>query len=500
MNNLFYRIIAFNGSKGFNLFSALVAAVLIMIGVILTNMLISTEDTLKSEVYIMTNTFNLSDAAALSRADSLQTFNYNFRKQLEEYLTVSDDGIERNITFNLIRTDDIQSGDTWENIQNNFEKSVLLKGNEIDGSANTRFTAAIELVASKTINQFHDGRYGRYHVSLSDRTSKAIENLKNGLIQTLEDNINEVNFLEIIGCDESDCEIGTFYFIIPLDKIKPEAYEALPLIIVKDLVSGEEIKFPILPKTRLNIYIPLRFFKAVHEAWKKNSGAIIDFEDLLESGQTKQTGMLGYCDVGCEPRKNPLIAGGQNWAGKDCIGTASNTVTQEITNSNNANILLATKNYRIGEANGRNELTAFARANICKSAEETYIGKGYEDTKLDSEGKFANYNLEEGRGLSENSSMGINKAAGCPFNRINAIAISNRTKTIDGTSGAGLPLYCTSIKQVETIVIFEETNPLYIVSGEKNRYSIGIRSKEFPIQENNLGICTSGSNNCNKRI
>ena len=71
MNNLFYRIIAFNGSKGFNLFSALVAAVLIMIGVILTNMLISTEDTLKSEVYIMTNTFNLSDAAALSRAISI---------------------------------------------------------------------------------------------------------------------------------------------------------------------------------------------------------------------------------------------------------------------------------------------------------------------------------------------------------------------------------------------------------------------------------------------
>ncbi|MDD4250960.1 MAG: hypothetical protein PHX27_02095 [Candidatus ainarchaeum sp.] len=495
---------AFLKSRGFHLFSALVAAVLLTTGFILWNMLISTEETIGREVYIITNNFNLSDAAAIARADALQTFNYNFRKQLEEYLTVSEEDIQRNVKFNLIDTDDIRSGETWENLKTNFENSILLKGNMIvdangNEQTNNTFNAAIELVAKKTINQFHDGSYGKYHISLSSREQNAITNLENAIVQTIENNINEIDFLDIVGCDADTCDVGTFYFIIPLDKMSPEAYESLPLIIVKDLVSGEEIKFPILQKTRLNIYVPLRFFKAVHEAWQKNSGAIIEFEDLLYNGQTIKTGMLGYCDTGCEPRTNPLIAGGENW-GKNCMEPGTKTLTQLITENNNANILLSSKNYTIGIANGRNELTAFARANICVNAENKYIETGYTNPgRLDNIGTFVNYNLEEGRGINAESSMGIVKASGCPFNKIYAVSQSKNTKIIDGALGTELKLDCSSIKQVETTVIFEDTNPLYIVSGEKNRYAIGIRSKEFPIQDKELGTCTNGEEKCIKK-
>jgi hypothetical protein len=480
----------FFNTRGFNLFSALVAAIFLMTGVILVNMLVSTEETIGTEIYVMTNNFSLSDAAAIARSDALQTFNYNFRKQLEDYLTVSENDIRIGISFNLIRTEDIVPGNpeqTWEKLKDNFEKSILLKGNEVDETANTRFTASIEMVARKTIDQFHDGRYGRYHVSLSERDNTAKKKLEQALIQTLEENINEIEFLEIVGCNATTCEIGTFYFIIPLDKMSDQAYESLPMIIVKDLVTGEEIKFPLLPKTRLNIYVPLRFFKAIHETWHKNTLAIIDYEDLLDRGQTLKTAMLGYCDQGCEPRTDPLTTGLPTWNNSACIGIGG-TITQEMIDQNML-LLLTRQNYTIGENNGRIELNAYTRTIICNQAIQSYSTYAVAE-KLDGEGTFGNYNIDNGIGLPASTELGIKKYDACPFNRINSQGYSHQTKTLIGT-GAGTKLSCVSINQVEAITIFEETNPLYTVSGENNKYAIGIRSKNFPIQNNDLGTCNN---------
>lgn len=462
-----------------------------MTGVILVNMLINTEETIGTEAYLMTNNFSLSDAAAIARADALQTFNYNLRKQLENYLTIDEEDIGSASAFNVIKTDDIRTGETWEKLKQNFEKSILLAEST---DTQNNFEAVIQWTAERTINQFVESRYGKYNITL-DESDKSIAttNLEEVLIKTIRENREEIDFLEIVGCNESECEIGTFYFIIPLDKMKPEEYEKLPLIVVKDLVSGEEIKFPILPKTRLNIYVPLRFFKAIYEAWKKNSSAIIDFEDLLNNGQTLKTGMLGYCDIGCEPRNNPLIAGGTDWESSNCIGISGSQIMQEITNTNNANSLLYNSKYVIGQRNGANELNGFARANICSSAEITYSSFNYHGIGgINNEKTFLNYNLEESRGLPEKSSMGIKKYANCPFNNITTTIISKNTKVIEGT-GAGATLDCASIKQVNAEIIFEDNDLLYLVSGTKNFYAIGITSKEFPTQEEDLGICINGS-------
>jgi hypothetical protein len=479
-------------SKGFNLFSALVAAIILMTSVVLVNMLVTTEETLNREVYIMTNNFNLSDAASIARSDALQTFNYNFRKRLEDYLTVTDNQIENNIKFNIIKTNEIVPGSpdqTWNNIKNEFETSILLSGNvDPDGRTNDNFTAVIKWVSERTIQQFHEGSYGKYNVSLSSNDREAISKLENALNETIEANKNDIEFLEIVGCDYANCDIGTFYFIIPLDLISDEAYESLPLIVVKDLVSGEEIKFPILPRSRLNIYVPVRFFKAIHSAWLYNTPSIIEFESFLElRGEGLKTGMLGYCDAGCEPRKHPLLAGGATW-NKKCLGG----VRQDVTDQDNVNLLLQNKSYEIGQRNGVLQLTAFVRVDICSRAEQDYASIGYETYRLGD--NFKNYNLEEARGHPLTS--GINKYEGCPFNVVRASSKDYATKSIDGVASGNL--FCSSIQQVETVAIFEDTNPMYNVSGERNRFSIGILSKEFPTMESDLGTCRSTETECKK--
>ncbi len=88
--------------KGFNLFSIIVAAVLLMIGTVLISTLVSTEEKISSEIYVMTNNFQLSDAASLARADAIQSFNYNFRKQLQDYLSYNPTQIINEQGFSIL--------------------------------------------------------------------------------------------------------------------------------------------------------------------------------------------------------------------------------------------------------------------------------------------------------------------------------------------------------------------------------------------------------------
>ena len=471
--------------NGFNLFSALVAAMFLMIGVLMVNMLIDTEEKISSEVYLMTNNFSLSDAASIARADALQSFNYNFRESLEEYLTINDDEMSEGLTFNLINTADLDSTDHWAKLTQNFESAILHSGSRVvdengDETERDNFEAVIDYVAEKTITQFHDGRYGRYHVSLSDRSETSMAAVRDGMnnaIKEFEDEGGE--FLQIVGCKADDCPVGTFYFTIPLNKMKDDFYEQLPRIVVKDLISGEEIKISLLPKSSLSVYIPLRFFKAIHEA-QANAFAVKDVYDMINGANGAS---LGYCDYGCEPRTDPLSSGGNPWD-KSCKGNAGSDVFQDLSPDylgQNAYLITTTQIARTA-------LRAFTMFKVCKAG-EFEVGS---DVYYDNNDTFSNYSLMY-NGLE--STGGINSYPGCAFDRITAATTPYPTKTVTGGATSG-KLQCSSIKTIEASVLFEDTNPLYIVSGELNRYRIGIHTPPLPVKNTDLGQCTSGGNSC----
>jgi hypothetical protein len=467
----------FVNSKGFNMFSALVAAVLLMTSVVLVSILVDTEERFGRELYIMIGNYQLSDAASLARADALQSFNFHFREQMEDYLTYNDAEREDQQGFTLIKTEDLSSFN-WDNIEAEFERTILLVDNA--GGRTKDFDAAIDFVARKTVTQFHSGPYGKYNVALKGENEEAITAIKDGIKEAMIKYMDEGNrVLEVLDCDDTDCPLGTFYFNVPLDKMSPEAYDALPRIVVQDIVTKEEIQIAILPKTRLRIYIPLRFFKAIYEA-KKNAEVL----DRVEGRNTISEARLGFCDQdSCYPRDDPtIIPRDTTWRTSSCVGRTNTTTFQTIPLS-----MGSTQYYTKGSGIGRVELGAFVKEEICRAASTT-------DFDTD-DGEFVNYNATGGahQGLAT-VGQELLPILDCPFFRITVTPDSKKQKTLRGGVAGTNELFCTKVIQVTTDVMYKETDRLYIVNGTANYYKIRIAGRTY--QKLNVGsaICNNNGN------
>ena len=467
--------------KGFNMFTALVAAILIMTSVVLVSTMTTTETKMGNQLYFMLNTFQLNDAAAIARSDALQSFNYNFRASMQDYLSFDDGEMENEPGFNILTT---SNHNDWGGIVDNFEKVILLT----NASGTHNFDAVIKFVADRTILQFNEGSYGRYHVSLSSKDQSARDNTKNVLNKAIEClAINNDDFLEVVGCNENECELGTFYFNIPLDCVADEDYETLPKIVVKDLITKGETKLPILPRTRLKIYIPLRFFKAIFVA-RKNAEAM----ENAERGAKFREAKLGFCDSGsCTPRTSPTSSEGGDWD-KECPGSASDNELQKL-DSEPAGLT----HYNTGGGTVANiGLNAYAKQAICE-----YAGLSGLDAAYINDNEF--FNINDSRysgtgGAYPNQSLpgleadisGISFLEDCPFKTILASVESEANKVIKG-SGSG-KLYCGKIRDIQADVAYEERNKLYIVKGEKLRYKIRITTDYYPEPVGGTDECTSG--------
>jgi hypothetical protein len=458
-------------NKGFNLFSVLVAAILLMIGTVLISTLISTEDTTSTEIFLMSNNFSLSDAAAIARSDSLQSFNYNFRERLEEYLTYDDREIENSQNyFALLDTDMINPGGEleWDEVVDSFQRVILLTDTTLGrGSRGTDFNAVLRFVSEDTIQQFHNGRYGKYHVSIEDKGTDAVNRVQNALSTAISTDPGlsfDEPFLDIIGCDERNCPVGSFYFNIPLDRIDDATYEALPRIIVKDLVTNEEMKIPLLPRNRIKIYIPLRFFKAVQQ-----SGENLKVLKGLEDSDIFEDAMLGFCDRGCTPREYPTDPITGNWGDSACVGPTSGSVRRDLV----GDFVGITDYATDGSFVGQFALNAYAKREIC--------GASYAAVHRTSDDQFLNYNYNEvdanPPGLAAIDGT-PNPIDNCPFYYIDVESTASETKTLEGTSSS--KLYCRRIQRIEADVVFKETNPLFIVSDDEVYYKIRIRTKIYP--------------------
>jgi len=461
--------------KGFNLFSSIVAAVLVMASVILVNTLISTEEKTNSQVYTMINSFELSDAASLARADALQSFNYNFREKMEDFLScqcpacVCSGGQDEAKYFPILN---MNNYDDWDSMETAFEHVVLLT----DANTRANFETTIKYVADKTIDQFDNRSYGRYNVYLSDTSETAKNALREGMTRVLDDAVlDNKKFIEVVDCDGSNCPLGTFYFNIPLNRLEdyPELYEKLPRIVVRDTISEEEMKVAILPKSNLRIYIPLRFFKAIFEA-RKQAEAIASAENDLEEAR------LGFCDGGCIPRTDPMdSAPSGNW-NKECPGQAT-AVTQDLLGTNLVGIKLYYPGGSQGPANG---LQAVARSIICDATISAGVGNVAENG-------FGNYNYQVGLKPRLGGDVVV---PGCPYQDIIATPKSYETKQIEGSP---TKLYCMQILGTQAYVIYEEVNSLYLVSGEKNFYKIQISTTHPEDSGGVNGTCSNGlANTC----
>jgi len=457
--------------RGFNMFSIIVATILIMTGVVLTSTLITTEEKTSRQIYNMLNNYQLSDAANIARADALQTFNYQFREKLEDYLTFTQKELNDEPGFTLFVIKQPNQKFTFNDMKTTFEDVILLTGN----NKTKKFTAAINFVAENTIDQFHEGTYGRFTVSLSDSTVEAKRALGDAALAAVIN--NQKDFLEVVGCDDSECPVGSFYFNIPLNTLTDQQYESLPRIIVKDVITKEEIKMAILPRTNLKVYIPLRFFKALTQAGKAAEAMARAHNELSQY-------RLGFCGA-CQPNSTPF--GKLNTWELPCDGSLKADLESEV---------LGITQYTSGNQSAGSEgLWAYGAVKTC---EELLNADAFTTDDL----KFVVNNA----GLAPDNVQRRKAIANCGLNKLVIGVGQVPTYTVDGTGVVGSKLRCGQITSTNADLVMKETNLTYIVRGtyedkKSNIFVIRIEDTGFERvfsddKYQNLGKCTSGTTEC----
>ena len=110
--------------KGFNLFTALISFLLILLAVLLVQSMIQAERSATDTVDHIESRSKLEATAEMARADAMQVFNYALRKKIEDWLIRPDTGV---VFLDLEDT-------SWEEIQDQFAESKFGSGSEGGGS------------------------------------------------------------------------------------------------------------------------------------------------------------------------------------------------------------------------------------------------------------------------------------------------------------------------------------------------------------------------------
>ncbi len=261
--------------RAFNLFTALVSFVLIMLTVLMVNTMTRTEDRAISTVMDLQQQSEMQTIADLTRGDAFQILVFRIRQSVEEYFVNTPADELTNVNYITI-----QKAYSWDDILDDFACGRF----GVCPSAGTGETSEIaEFMANGLGGLLYEGKQmGRYKVSTEGLNEAA--NFRQAVIDSLKaqdaDPSNDFEeVFELSNCsyveDEvnpsnsyADCDDGgTFYIKMRFDTIDPQIYEKLPKIVVEDYnVTGAVLKTSIIPRASLRVFVPLRVFQALARA------------------------------------------------------------------------------------------------------------------------------------------------------------------------------------------------------------------------------------------
>jgi len=296
--------------RAFNLFTALLAMILIILTSVLVISMVQSESNTKTIISKLISQSKMESMARLIRADAFQTFNYAMREQIEWWLSRPDN--------QFVIDGDYRVWEDWDKV--------------IDEFANSRFknhTAFAKFLGENMPSQlisYDDDYTAGYKISVDFDTEKFVPVLQ----QVVMDSAAERDFFEVVDCDgtPAGCPNGSFYIKLKFSELAPEVYESMPLVTVTDVRSckgstdlhdpycGRELKDPVLPRNDIKIFVPLRIFRALaitrafmHSELGPGMNGADDFGFYAPRIHNEFDSMaLGMCDYGyCRPRDNPYF-------------------------------------------------------------------------------------------------------------------------------------------------------------------------------------------------
>ncbi len=287
-----------SGPRGFTLFTALVAFILIVLAMLLVQSMISTERSVSDVITDISSQEGMQAIADLARADALQVFNYNVRYSIEEFSAKDTEpkDTKPDNPYYIFALD--PKG--WEDMQGEFVKDrfgVRSKNASGSGTATTQFASLATRHIISLLQKAPDSRGYRIDLTYPEQGSPAAESEMTQVLQdTFQRQAGTSDFFSVIKCEGgkfTGC-VGTFYVTLDLSPgaMDAQTYEKFPLVQVEEIQTGRVIKEAILPRGKFRLYVPIRLFKALagaREIAYANGAGILedDLQGVLEAKATK---------------------------------------------------------------------------------------------------------------------------------------------------------------------------------------------------------------------
>lgn len=311
--------------RAFNLFTALVSFVMILLAVILTNSMTQTEDKAISTLGELEQQSEIQAVADLARGDALQVFIYNLRYGMESWITKPDNWFP------------LESGKKWNEVVDSYIRVNF--GGDVDSTGRPRGQQFAFFVTKQLSGVLAVGSsFGRYAIDLKQNDAAMLEALNTTITNSTDQTIHPKGqqFFELLKCDcptgvdcdsptADQCQIGTFYVNLDLSRgafdpanckgttsppfsnctADDQMYESLPKIIVRRIGTSQTLETRILPRSKIKIYVPIRIFKAVASAKRIADGTVFGSGGLQENLANLK---LGMCDQDvCRPREKNVL-------------------------------------------------------------------------------------------------------------------------------------------------------------------------------------------------
>ncbi len=292
-------------SRGFTLFTALIAFILIVLTMLLVQSMVSTERSYSETVSDISNQEEMQAIADLTRADALQVFNFSIRQSIESYTTSKKSGCTANCLPEEKYILFPSSVSDWEGMRKAFVKDRFGVG---EGASNNQFAIFAARSLISMLSKASDAR--GFHIEIRNPDEAGTSLLLKETFQK-----QDTGFFEVIGCDEgkyAEC-IGTFYVTMDLSpaRIEEEKYEKFPRVVVENTLTGRKLDEPILPRGSFRIYVPLRLFKALAgaKAIACGPGGAGGFFSADLKDAAKNSGSRTAAETLVNARVNALLSG-----------------------------------------------------------------------------------------------------------------------------------------------------------------------------------------------
>ncbi len=314
--------------KAFNLFTALIAFILIALSVMLVHQMTSSERTAFEVIRSIECKSEIKAISDMKRADTFQTFNYLLRYKIASFF-----GDGSATVLNM-------RNKSWDDLVKDFQETRF--GNR--GKDFAEFTVNWLTALYSDMPQYN-GKCGTYQISLLEWNDEDRQKeMTDAMEEMFNQSISNDDFLEVIECENGDpykCPSGAFYITLDLNQLDEKSYGKLPAIEIINLSNGNVIKEIILPKRKFKIYVPVRIFKALAEvhSFAKYEPSTDPFASSNEFGffsprihNELEQMKLGYCDYGyCNPRTNPYTPPDDKTGDASCSHSDSSSRIDSVT-------------------------------------------------------------------------------------------------------------------------------------------------------------------------